>query len=299
MTLTKDDLHGLFTAIVTPFTADGAVDYEAVKALVKRQLAAGATGIVPIGGTGEYPALSRGERAGVVSACVEAAEGAPVLPGVLSTGYEDALEAGHDFLAAGAAGLMLVTPYYAVGPQEGMRAYFARYRDVVDLPLMAYEIPRRTNAGLSPETYGRLAEDGTIIGMKFSNYDVPGFIATLREAGDQLAVLSGEEPLFATHVALGAKGGVLASASLYPEYWIKVFDLARSGDLAGALEMQHRIDPVLTAIYRETNPGPLKALMKMAGQDVGPVRLPLTAPSAETMAMLTAVLGRIGQSEAA
>ncbi|GHC30165.1 MULTISPECIES: 4-hydroxy-tetrahydrodipicolinate synthase [Gemmobacter] len=299
MTLTKDDLHGLFTAIVTPFTADGAVDYEAVKALVKRQLAAGATGIVPIGGTGEYPALSRGERAGVVSACVEAAGGAPVLPGVLSTGYEDALEAGHDFLAAGAAGLMLVTPYYAVGPQEGMRAYFARYRDVVDLPLMAYEIPRRTNAGLSPETYGRLAEDGTIIGMKFSNYDVPGFIATLREAGDQLAVLSGEEPLFATHVALGAKGGVLASASLYPEYWIKVFDLARSGDLAGALEMQHRIDPVLTAIYRETNPGPLKALMKMAGQDVGPVRLPLTAPSAETMAMLTAVLGRIGQSEAA
>jgi 4-hydroxy-tetrahydrodipicolinate synthase len=194
---------------------------------------------------------------------------------------------------------MLVTPYYAVGPQEGMRAYFARYRDVVDLPLMAYEIPRRTNAGLSPETYGRLAEDGTIIGMKFSNYDVPGFIATLREAGDQLAVLSGEEPLFATHVALGAKGGVLASASLYPEYWIKVFDLARSGDLAGALKMQHRIDPVLTAIYRETNPGPLKALMKMAGQDVGPVRLPLTAPSAETMAMLTAVLGRIGQSEAA
>lgn len=299
MTLTKDDLHGLFTAIVTPFTADGAVDYEAVKALVKRQLAAGATGIVPIGGTGEYPALSRGERAGVVSACVEAAGAAPVLPGVLSTGYEDALEAGHDFLAAGAAGLMLVTPYYAVGPQEGMRAYFARYRDVVDLPLMAYEIPRRTNAGLSPETYGRLAEDGTIIGMKFSNYDVPGFIATLREAGDQLAVLSGEEPLFATHVALGAKGGVLASASLYPEYWIKVFDLARSGDLAGALEMQHRIDPVLTAIYRETNPGPLKALMKMAGQDVGPVRLPLTAPSAETMAMLTAVLGRIGQSEAA
>ncbi|RID91016.1 4-hydroxy-tetrahydrodipicolinate synthase [Gemmobacter lutimaris] len=299
MTLTKDDLHGLFTAIVTPFTAEGAVDYDAVKALVKRQLAAGATGIVPIGGTGEYPALSRGERAGVVSACVEAAEGAPVLPGVLSTGYEDALEAGRDFLAAGAAGLMLVTPYYAVGPQEGMRAYFARYRDTVDLPLMAYEIPRRTNAALSPETYARLAEDGTIIGMKYSNYDVPGFIATLREAGDRLAVLSGEEPLFATHVALGAKGGVLASASLYPEYWIKVFDLARNGDLAGALAMQHRIDPVLTAIYRETNPGPLKALMKMAGQDMGPVRLPLTAPSAETMAMLTAVLGHIGQSEAA
>lgn len=299
MTLTKDDLTGLFTAIVTPFDADNAVDYAGVKALVRRQIEAGATGIVPIGGTGEYPALSRRERAGIVAACVEAAGDAPVLPGVLATGYEDALEAGRDFKDAGAAGLMLVTPYYAVGPQDGMRAYFRRYREAVDLPLLAYEIPRRTNAALSPDSYVNLAEDGTIIGMKYSNYDMPQFMAAMRDAGDLLTVLSGEEPLFATHVALGAKGGVLASASLYPEYWLRIFELARSGDLGTAMAMQYRIDPLLAAIYRETNPGPLKYLMKLQGRDVGGVRLPLTEPAPETIAMLKALDTSFIQDKAA
>ena len=108
MALTKDDLSGLFTAIVTPFTDDGSVDFDALRSLVRFQLDAGATGIVPIGGTGEYPALSRGERADIVRACVEAAAGAPVLPGVLATGFADAVDAGRDFIAAGASGVMTV-----------------------------------------------------------------------------------------------------------------------------------------------------------------------------------------------
>ncbi|SNY93604.1 4-hydroxy-tetrahydrodipicolinate synthase [Cohaesibacter sp. ES.047] len=290
MSITKADITGLFTAIVTPFKDDKSVDHDALKALVKRQLAAGATGIVPIGGTGEYPSLSRAERGEVVASCVEAAGDAPVMPGVLSTGYYDALDAGHDFKQAGAAGLMLVTPYYAVGPQDGMRRYFNNYREAIDLPLLAYEIPRRTGAALSPDTYRALADDGAIIGMKYSNYDMPQFIASLRESGDKLAILSGEEPLFATHIAQGAVGGVLASASIYPEYWLKIFELAKGGDLKAALALQNKIDPVLSAIYAETNPGPLKKYMSLAGADVGGVRLPLCDPSEETLAMLRAAL---------
>ncbi|MCY0096902.1 4-hydroxy-tetrahydrodipicolinate synthase [Hoeflea ulvae] len=299
MSLTKADISGLFTAIVTPFGADNSVDFTVLKDLVKRQLKAGATGIVPIGGTGEYTALSRKERADIVAACVEAAGSAPVLPGILATGYHDALDAGHDFKAAGAAGVMLVTPYYAVGPQEGMRRYFNDYRGQIDLPILAYEIPRRTNASISAETYAKLADDGAIIGMKYSNYDMPEFIAVLREVGDKLAVLSGEEPLFAAHVGLGAVGGVLASATIYPEFWIKVFQLASSGDLKAALAMQNRIDPVLKAIYRETNPGPLKHFMSLAGMEMGGVRLPLTDPSDETTALLQTALAGFHDTEAA
>ena len=299
MSITKADITGLFTAIVTPFKADKSVDHDALKALVKRQLAAGATGIVPIGGTGEYPALSSTERREIVASCVEAAGKAPVMPGVLSTGYHDALDAGRDFKEAGAAGLMLVTPYYAVGSQEGMRRYFNDYREEIDLPLLAYEIPRRTGAALSPDTYAALADDGAIIGMKYSNYDMPQFIAALREAGDKLAILSGEEPLFATHVALGAVGGVLASASIYPDYWLKIFQLAKSGDLKAALALQHRIDPVLNAIYAETNPGPLKKYMCLAGEDVGGVRLPLSEPSEETLVKLRAALDGFNSNLAA
>lgn len=286
MTLTQDKLSGLYTAIVTPLAAEGAVDINGLQELVRFQLRAGAAGIVPIGGTGEYPAFSRDERRGIVAACVEAADGKPVIPGVLSTGFEDALEAGRDFAAAGAAAVMTVTPYYAPGTQDGMRAYFRRYRDALDLPVMLYQIPRRTTVSAFADTVQAMAEDGSIIGMKYSSYDMPDFIRTVKYTGDKIAILSGEEPLFATHVALGARGGVLASASIYPKIWIEIFELARQGKLKEALKLQDKIDPVVDSIYVETNPGPLKEYMALAGMPVGGVRLPLLGPSDQTLAKL-------------
>ncbi|BCH33945.1 4-hydroxy-tetrahydrodipicolinate synthase [Mesorhizobium sp. L-8-10] len=299
MTLKKDDLSGLFTAIVTPFTDDASVDFEALRSLVRFQIEAGATGIVPIGGTGEYPALSRGERADIVRACVEAAAGAPVLPGVLATGFADAVDAGRDFVAAGASGVMTVTPYYAAGTQEGMRTYFRKYRDAVDAPVLAYEIPRRTGVALKAETIAALADDGSIIGMKCSSYDMPEFIQTMKLAGDKLAVLSGEEPLFATHVALGARGGVLASATVYPHHWIEVFKLARDGKLDAAIAHQQRLDRVVKTIFLETNPGPLKYYMSLAGMRAGGVRLPLTDPTPETRKALEAAYAGMAKAIAA
>lgn len=286
MTLTKDQLNGLYTAIVTPLAEDGSVDVNALKKLVRFQLDAGAAGIVPIGGTGEYPAFSRDERRTIVATCVEAADGKPVIPGVLSTGFEDALEAGRDFAAAGAAAVMTVTPYYAPGTQDGMRAYFRRYRDSLDLPVMLYQIPRRTTVSAFADTVQAMAEDGSIIGMKYSSYDMPDYIRTVKYAGDKIAILSGEEPLFATHIALGARGGVLASATIYPKIWIEIFELAKQGRLLEALKLQDKIDPVIDSIYVETNPGPLKQYMALAGMPVGGVRLPLQGPSAATMAKL-------------
>jgi 4-hydroxy-tetrahydrodipicolinate synthase len=299
MTLTKDDLTGLFTAIVTPFADDLSVDYVALQALVRFQIDEGATGIVPIGGTGEYPALSRAERADIVRACVEAAGSAPVLPGVLSTGFEDAVEAGQAFAEAGAAALMTVTPYYAAGTQAGMRSYFRNFRDAVDVPVLAYEIPRRTGVALKAETLAALAEDGSIIGMKCSSYDMPEFIRTIQFAGDRMAVLSGEEPLFATHVALGARGGVLASATIYPRHWIEVFRRAASGRLSEALSYQQKLDPVIGSIFLETNPGPLKHYMGLAGMRAGGVRLPLEGPAPETIRALEEALHAVQAAEAA
>lgn len=286
MPLTKNDFQGLFTAIVTPMAADGAVDIKGLQALVKFQLAAGASGIVPIGGTGEYPAFSRSERRDIVAACVDAAGGKPVIPGVLSTGFADALEAGRDFAGAGAAAVMTVTPYYAPGTQEGMRAYFRKYRGSLDLPVMLYQIPRRTTVAAMADTVQAMSEDGSIIGMKYSSYDMPDFIRTVKYCGDKIAILSGEEPLFATHVALGAQGGVLASATIYPKIWLEIFELASQGKLREALKLQDRIDPVVDSIYTETNPGPLKTYMELAGMPVGGVRLPLLGPAQDTIAKL-------------
>ncbi len=287
-TLTHDQISGLYTAIVTPFDAHGEVDFAALKKLVRFQIEAGASGIVPLGGTGEYPALSRQERRDVVAACVEAADGKPVIPGVLATGFRDAVEAGRDFADAGAAGVMTVTPYYAAGPEAGMRAYFRNFRDAVGVPVILYQIPRRTTVVVSAEGVQAMVEDGSIIGMKYSSYDVPEFIRTIRLAGENFAMLSGEEPLLASEMALGAKGGVLASATIYPRIWIEVMQLAGEGRLAEALALQEKINPVVNSIFLETNPGPLKTFMRLAGMPVGGVRLPLLAPSGETLGKLEA-----------
>jgi 4-hydroxy-tetrahydrodipicolinate synthase len=170
-----------------------------------------------------------------------------------------------------------------------MRAYFRRYREELDLPVMLYQIPRRTTVSALADTVQAMAEDGSIIGMKYSSYDMPDFIRTVKYAGGRIAILSGEEPLFATHVALGAKGGVLASATIYPKIWLEIFALAEAGRLREALGLQDRIDPVIDAIFVETNPGPLKAFMEMAGVPVGAVRLPLLPPRPATMANLKLV----------
>ena len=286
MTLSHDRISGLYTAIVTPFTDDGEVDLAALQRLVRFQIDAGAAGVVPIGGTGEYPALSRDERRDIVAACVDAADGKPVVPGVLSTGFKDAVEAGKDFSAVGAAAVMTVTPYYAPGVEEGMRTYFRNYRDAVDVPVLLYQIPRRTTVAVTAEGVQAMAEDGSIIGMKYSSYDVPEFIRTVRFAGDRIAILSGEEPLFATHVVLGARGGVLASATIHPRIWLEILELARQNRLNDALALQEKIDPVVSAIFTETNPGPLKRYMALAGMPVGGVRLPLMEPGAQTLARL-------------
>ncbi len=283
MTLDADTLTGLYTALVTPFDAHDRVDAAVLACLIEHQIAGGAAGLVPIGGTGEYTALSRAERREVVRATVEAADGrVPVIPGVLSTGFADAVEAARDFAAVGAAAVMTVTPYYATGTQDGVRAYFRRFREAVDLPVLAYEIPRRTTVALKAETVQAMAEDGSIIGMKYSSYDVPEFIKLIQYAGDNMAVLSGEEPLFATHMALGARGGVLATANAFPRQWVEVMTLAAAGRLRDALALQRPLDALATAVFAETNPGPLKRLLEIIGYGVGSVRLPLEAPQAAT-----------------
>lgn len=288
--ITAKDLVGLFPALVTPLDREDALDAPALARLVGRMFDGGASGVVPIGGTGEYTALAPAERAAVVAATVSAADGrGPVIAGILSPGYQEAVAAGRDFKAAGADAIMLLTPFYAVGGQAGIAAYIRRFRETVDLPLVLYEIPARTNVSLTPETIAALAEDGTTIGIKFSNYDVPRFARIAGMVPDSFAMMSGEEPLVATHIAMGARGAVLATPNLFPRYWSRLFELA-ADDPAAALAHQLAFQPVLDAVFAEANPGPLKRAMAMIGEPVGDARLPLVPPGQATERMLEEAL---------
>ena len=232
MTLSKSALAGVHCAMVTPVDAQGAVDRGAVRRLVDFLLAAGIDGLVPVGGTGEYPALSPRARREMVEATVDATAGrVPVVAGVLAPGFADALQAGRELKAAGADGLLLITPYYTPPTQAGIRAYFEAYRRAVELPLLLYEIPARTGIAVAAETIAAMAEDGSIIGMKSCNPDLGQFIRVLALAADRIAVLSGEEPFFATQAGMGAAGGILATANLVPRLWREIYALASRGDL--------------------------------------------------------------------
>lgn len=284
MKVAKDQLVGLYPALPTPTDDAGNVDVKATARLVDFLCAAGVNGLVPVGGTGEYAALSPADRRTMVEATVAAAAGrVPVVAGVLATGFKEAVQAARDFTAAGAAGVMLVTPYYVHPTQEGIREYFQAFAREVTVPVMLYEIPYRTGVALAAETIARMAEDGSIVGMKACNPDLSQFTRLMGLVGDRISVMSGEEPLFATHVALGARGGVLATANLFPKAWQQIFALASAGDLRGAQVQQRRLLPLLDAVFAETNPGPLKEAMAMIGLPVGHVLRPLERPRPETM----------------
>lgn len=288
--LTDKDLINLYPALVTPFTEEDEVDIASLSRLVARMFDGGAQGVVPLGGTGEYTALSPAERRTVVEHTVAAAKDRGfVVAGVLSPGYAEARAEGLAYKAAGADAIMLLTPFYAIGDQLGLAAYIRRFREDVDLPIVLYEIPARTNVSLAPETIAALAEDGTAIGIKFSNYDVPRFARIANMVGEDFAMMSGEEPLVATHIQLGARGAVLATANLFPRYWAHLFKLAAS-DHAAAIRHQLAFQPVLDAVFAEANPGPLKEAMGIIGQPVGQARLPLVAPSYRTEQLLNDAL---------
>ncbi|WP_421590583.1 4-hydroxy-tetrahydrodipicolinate synthase [Shinella sp. M27] len=291
MQLTHNDVGGIITATITPFTPEGEIDQLGLRNHVNFLIERGTTGLAPLGGTGEYPALSNGEREQIVGWTVEAANGrVPVIAGVLATGYEDALQSGLAAKSAGAAGLMVVTPYYTLAEDAGVRRYFERYRRAVDLPIILYEIPRRTSMELSAETISNMVSDGSVIGMKYSGYDFNKFTRLVQRCGDVMAVLSGEEPLFPAQVALGAKGGVLAMSNIDPAPWQQILALVQGGQMKEALRVHAQFGALMEAVYSEMNPVGLKAALQLRGVGSGSVRLPLEAAKDATYARLTKAL---------
>lgn len=279
-TLDASGLRGIFPAIPTPVHDDDTIDTAASRALVAQLIQGGVAGIVPVGGTGEYGALSRRERMRMVAACAEAAAGrVPVIPGVLDPGFHDALEAGKALADAGAAALMVVTPYYTNPTQQGLRDYFLRYADASPVPILIYEIPYRTRIAIQPEVLHELSRHPRIIGMKACNPDFYHFLKVVAGVDASFAVLSGEDTLLPLHLAAGARGGIVVTASVLPRTWRRLFDLAASGQTAAALALHRELMPLMDLAFAETNPGPMKSAMDLVGVAMPRLLAPLVPPA--------------------
>ncbi|MFD2237961.1 dihydrodipicolinate synthase family protein [Aureimonas populi] len=283
-----EDLHGMLPAIPTPLTRDGEVDLATLRTLVEANLEGGAKGIAPMGGTGEYTALSTAQRVSVVRETVKVVGGqVPVVAGVVSPGRAEAVEAGRAFKEAGADALLVVTPFYVVPSQQGVIDYFRSYRAEVDAPIVYYDVPSRTQFVTAVDTLAALADDGTVIGAKICNTDAHYFNRLSVAVGECISLLSGDDMMYAVHMLYGARGGILASAPMLPTTWARIHELLAAGHIAEGVRLHRKLLPVFAALFNEVNPGPLKAMMAELGQPVGPQCLPLTAPGEATRALIS------------
>lgn len=284
-------LRGIIPALPTLVRPDDAIDVQAVRTHLAYLVERGVDGVLPLGGTGEYGALSRSERIRMASVTVDTVGGKiPIIAGVLDTGYHDAIQAAREFADTGVDALLVLTPYYTNPTQAGVRDYFLRYADESPLPILLYEIPYRTRIAIDPVVTHELSRHERIIGMKACNTDMYHFLQVVAGVDDNFTVLSGEDSLFPLHVAAGAKGGIIVTASLIPDAWRRVLDLAAAGNTAAAIAEHRKLIPLLNLIFAETNPGPMKAVMDMIGITAPHVLAPLKPPASALEARLRDVL---------
>lgn len=266
---------GSMVALVTPFRG-GAVDRAALEALVEAQIAAGQSALVPCGSTGESATLSHAEHSEVVATVVEYARGrVPVVAGTGSNSTAEAIRLTREAEQAGAAGALLISPYYNKPTQDGIVEHYRAVAKASKLPLIVYNIPGRTSSTIEPATLARLAEIDTVVAVKESTGSLDRVMDTIAACGDRLAVLSGDDSLALPIIAMGGRGLISAAANVVPREIAELAGAALAGRWEEARRIHYRLLPLLRACFLETNPIPVKAALAMLGGCADELRLPL------------------------
>ncbi|NKE70526.1 4-hydroxy-tetrahydrodipicolinate synthase [Candidatus Manganitrophus noduliformans] len=286
--------HGSIVAIVTPFKK-GKVDEKAFGELIDFHLRSGTHGIVPCGTTGESATLSHEEHKRVVELAVKMAGGRiPVIAGTGSNSTEEAIAFTRHAKAAGAAGALLITPYYNKPTQEGLYQHYKAVAKGVDLPLVLYNIPGRTGVNMLPATVARLMEFDNIIGIKEGTGSLQQISDLVQLCGERLVILSGDDFTALPTMAVGGKGVISVTANIAPADMAQMIEAAERGDYGRAKKLHDQLYPLHQVMFVETNPIPVKAALALMGKCADEVRLPLWRMSDENFKKLKAALKRYG-----
>jgi 4-hydroxy-tetrahydrodipicolinate synthase len=282
---------GTGTALVTPFRRDGALDEPTLRALVKRQIAAGINFLVPCGTTGESPTLTHQEHLRVVEIAVELAKGkVPVLAGAGGYNTAEVITLARELADLGANGILSVTPYYNKPTQEGLYQHFKAIAEAVSLPIILYSVQGRTGVNIEPSTVQRLSQIENIIGIKEASGNISQMSTILNAVPEDFLVLSGDDAITLPLIALGGRGVISVASNEIPAEMTSLTRLALAGDFAGARQIHRRFLPLMEINFIESNPIPVKAALAEM-RLLEPVwRLPLVAPKPENRARIRAVL---------
>ncbi|GGW88477.1 4-hydroxy-tetrahydrodipicolinate synthase 2 [Streptomyces noursei] len=270
----------VLTAMVTPFTADGALDLDGAQRLAAHLVDAGNDGLVVNGTTGESPTTSDAEKAQLVRAVVEAVgDRAFVVAGAGTNDTRHSLELARAAQDAGAHGLLAVTPYYSKPPQEGLLRHFTAIADATDLPVMLYDIPGRSGVPINTETMVRLAEHPRIVANKDAKGDLGRASWAIARSG--LAWYSGDDMLNLPLLSVGAVGFVSVVGHVVTPELRALLDAHLTGDVTKATEIHQKLLPVFTGMFRTQGVITTKAALDLQGLPAGPLRLPLVELSPE------------------
>ncbi len=270
----------VLTAMVTPFTADGALDLDGAQRLAVHLVDAGNDGLVLNGTTGESPTTSDAEKEQLIRAVLEAVgDRAVIVAGVGTNDTRHSVELARQAERAGAHGLLTVTPYYNKPPQEGLYQHFTAIADATGLPVMLYDIPGRSGVPISTETIVRLAEHPRIVANKDAKGDLGRASWAIARSG--LAWYSGDDMLNLPLLSVGAIGVVSVVGHLVTPELRALLEAYSAGDVAKATEIHQRLLPVYTGMFRTQGVITTKAALNLKGLPGGPLRLPLVALSDE------------------
>jgi len=282
---------GVGTALVTPFTASGALDERAVRRLGRRQIDAGIHFLVPCGTTGENPTLSDDERVRIVEILVDEAKGrVPVLAGAGGYDTREVIHLAGLMKKAGAEGLLSVTPYYNKPTQEGLFLHYRAIAETTDLPIIVYNVPGRAGVNVEPATLARLSAIPNIVGVKEASGSISQMIDVCKLLPADFIILSGDDALTLPLMAIGGRGVISVASNEIPADMVEMVTAAARGDFAAARRVHNRILPLMQINFVEANPVPIKSAMAMMGLLEESYRLPMCPPTPASKEKIVRVL---------
>lgn len=290
--------RGTFTAVVTPFR-NGAIDFGALEKLIDAQIAAGITGIVAVGTTGESPTLTHDEKHEVIERTIKLAKGrCQVIAGAGTNSTRDSIEAAKFAEKAGADGALLVGPYYNKPSQEGLFRHFKAIADAIKLPVMLYNIPGRCGVDILPDTVVRLADScRNVVSIKEASGSVDRVAELRRRLPKEFTILSGDDGLTLPFMSVGAAGVVSVASNLFPSELCALVRACDSGDFKSAENLHRKMGQVFKDLFIEPNPVPVKTALAWRGAMSFEVRLPLCEMTEPNQARLRKTLDAFEKSK--
>lgn len=283
-------LQGIWSPMPTPFKKGGEVDEERLGELTDYLIENGVDGLFPLGTSGEFSLLDRDERRRVVKAVVDrAGSRVPVLAGVSDPSPRNAITFAKDAADAGADGVVATPPYYYRVGDDGLYSHFRIIHDSISLPLVLYNIPEWAHNFVPVQVVSRLAEEGVVVGMKYTEYNFLNLARFIAAVGEKISVFTGSDAMTYSCIEAGGRGAVIGISNIAPRAASSIYDLFHQGKREEARKVQEALLPVIEAAGVGYFPAGLKEAMKVAGFPVGDVRepqSPLTEAEKEEVARL-------------